>query len=233
MTDLNTVNTPVDLENVQNADDLRCELKDLDKTISDNATLGAGELREVDNASNAVEKVVEGTVKPQVVKTTTYREVIKEKYQIEFLPPDKVENVKCEAVTEGELPNLLDVTKRMLNTLTDIRGAGLAGPQIGINKSFFVWWKDAETPQVVYNPIYYPESSSWMHTYEKCLTYGANFYRVKRFKRVRAVWYENENDKLVKKIRVMAGNDSIVYQHETDHLKGLTIGMIGELLKTK
>jgi peptide deformylase len=159
---------------------------------------------------------------------TTFRQILRDKYQVEFTHPKDIEERMCAPVTEEDLEELVPLTKKMLNILTDLRGAGLAGPQVGSYKRFFVWWQGQE-PRTTYNPEYYPEGSPTF-TRESCLTYGKDIYKVKRFKRIRAVWYENDNGKLVKRFAQMGGGDAIVFQHETDHTKGITIAMKGELI---
>jgi peptide deformylase len=183
----------------------------------------------LDNVQNA-----EGqpSVEPQGTKSVTLRQILKEKYDLEFSSPEDVEQ-SCTLVTNEDLPGYVELTKKMLKALTDIQGAGLAGIQVGVRKAFFVWWKRDQTPQVAYNPAYYPSSKKKTFVGERCLTYGVNLYKVSRYKEIRAVWFENEDSKLVKKSALMSGDNAIVFQHETDHTNGVTINVKGELIQMK
>jgi peptide deformylase len=149
-------------------------------------------------------------------------------------PPNEVEGAECEEMTiEDITQEHIDRTRNMLKLLAEINGLGLAAPQIGIKKKFMVYWDARQnTPYVCYNPKYYPDGhqTAWA---EKCLTYGELTFAVKRYKAIRAVWWEYDPDKeqLVKQSKTLKGLQGEVFQHETDHLEGKTIAQIGVLLK--
>jgi peptide deformylase len=96
-----------------------------------------------------------------------------------------------------------------------------------------VYWDTRQNmPYVCYNPKYYPGSYqvTWA---EKCLTYGLFTFAVKRWKEVRAVWWEYDPfvGKLIKRAKPLKSLQGEVFQHETDHLNGITIAQQGVLLR--
>jgi peptide deformylase len=157
----------------------------------------------------------------------------KKEHAIVFAKPEEVEGVVCEDVTiEDITPEHLDLTKRMLKLLAQINGLGLAAPQIGIKKKFFVYWDTrTNTPHCCYNAKYYGNRSTatWG---ERCLTYGQLMFAIKRYKSIQAVWYEYDPDKheLVKRTKSMSRLEAEVFQHETDHLNGETLATKGILI---
>jgi len=155
------------------------------------------------------------------------------RHDITFAKTEEVERVVCTDVVEADCDDAhIDLTKRMLRLLSDIDGLGLAAPQIGIKKNFFVFWDHLNNPRVRYNPKYYPDGHSATAWHEKCLTYGNQPYRIKRYKTIRAVWFEYdfETKKLVKVTKQLKGRDCQVFQHETDHLNGHTIATKGSIV---
>lgn len=149
---------------------------------------------------------------------------------IVFSKPVDVENVVCEDVVASEITEEhIDLTRKMLRLLASINGLGLAAPQIGINKKFFVYWDTRQNvPHVCYNSKYYGsgKKSAWV---EKCLTYGKLSFAIRRFKYIQAVWWEYDPDlkSLVKRTRALRDLEAEVFQHETDHLNGKTIATEG------
>jgi len=161
-------------------------------------------------------------------------EAAKQEHAIVFSKPIEVEGVECDEVTiEDITPEHLDLTKRMLKLLAQISGLGLAAPQIGIKKKFFVYWDTrTNTAHCCYNAKYYPGEGKAVWG-EKCLTYGQLMFAIKRFKTCQAVWWEYDQDKnvLVKRTQRLRGLEAQVFQHETDHLNGKTIATNGVFVK--
>lgn len=175
-------------------------------------------------------KEEEGFFSPQSLEENA------EKYNIRLVSFEEVEKLTekdVEAVSASDItPEFLDLTKRMLKYLVEIGGLGLAGPQLGMKKAFFVYWTDHDDPRVIYNPSYYPDSNAKIYKVEGCLTYTNLRFAVERFKRIRAVWYEyDEKEGLIKRSRSLSGQDAEVFQHETDHCKGKTIAQIGRIYR--
>ncbi|MCA1806502.1 MAG: peptide deformylase [Actinobacteria bacterium] len=156
-------------------------------------------------------------------------------YDIKISAPDFVENVDCKEMTVDDITEEhVDLTKRMLRFLTDINGLGLAAPQIGLQKRFFVYWDENVRPHVIYNAKYYPHQKKKESWVEKCLTYGDLQFGVSRYKYIAAVWWEYDPDshELYKVMKKLLGQDAQVFQHETDHINSRTIALHGTVQGT-
>ena len=155
---------------------------------------------------------------------------------ITFAKPEDVEDVECEDIVLADItPEHIDLTKRMLKLLAEINGLGLAAPQIGIKKKFFVYWDSRDNvPHCCYNAKYYIGQGKAVWG-ERCLTYGQLVFAIKRYKSVQAVWWEYDADKheLVKRTKRLRGLEAEIFQHETDHMYGETIATKGKLIIRK
>jgi peptide deformylase len=104
----------------------------------------------------------------------------------------------------------------MISTMYAQSGVGLAAPQVGQNVSLFVM--DAGSLRVCINPSIVNSSSDLVDSLEGCLSMPGINGTVKRHKNI-TVEYRSENWEL---IRVsLNGLESIVFQHEFDHLSGI------------
>ena len=161
---------------------------------------------------------------------------IEEGYKPIFTSPEVLESLRPEdikAITiEDITPDFLEQTKKMLRYLSDFSAAGLSGVQVGDNRSYFVYWNEKAEPRAVYNPNYYPNSNAKTSFIEECLTYGRNLkFFVRRYKRIRASWYEYDPEQgLVKRSKALSGFDAEVFQHETDHCHAKTVAQVGQVI---
>jgi peptide deformylase len=156
--------------------------------------------------------------------------VAQKKYDITLSEPSFVEGAECDEMTVEDITEEhLELTKKMLRFLSDVKGLGLAAPQIGIKKKFFAYWDESLNPHVVYNPKYYAAEKKQETWVEKCLTYGDLKFVIKRFKYLSAVWWEFDPEKkeLYKVTKRLRGLNAQVFQHETDHVNGETIATKG------
>jgi len=156
-----------------------------------------------------------------------------------LVPEEQVESAICTAVTELEaLEYMNSVVPDMINLLTLENGKGLAAPQVGINKKFFILRLEDGSIKTYFNAKYY-DNATRTQSVEGCLTYPNDFYKVKRFKSITAPHDEIINQKLVLVRKIMRGIDAIAYQHECQHHggsygdKAITIKMIGELVGSR
>ena len=110
-------------------------------------------------------------------------------------------------------------------------GAGLAAPQIGINRRFF-GLKKGKNIRVLINPEILgtwgrrvlPMMSSEQgeeEFLEGCLSFPDIFGQVKRFLKIKVRWQEIVEGELVSFEKVLEGFEAIVWQHESDHLDGI------------
>lgn len=143
---------------------------------------------------------------------------------------EDVENVKCEDINEEEAEEYKELAEQMIEFAVQNGGMGLSAPQIGIHKKLIVWEGKEDTFHIGFNPNYYPDGKD-TNTVEGCLSYPDEQYFLGRKKSIRAVYYAlNQGGRLVKITRKMTNDEAIVFQHETDHVYGITIAMKGKKL---
>ncbi|MHB8189119.1 MAG: peptide deformylase [Ferrimicrobium sp.] len=118
-------------------------------------------------------------------------------------------------VIDGSLDRLFD---DMIATMNVAPGVGLAAPQVGVAKRFFVY-DIGDGPGVVVNPVIQETSGLW--TYEEgCLSVPGYFWEVQRPNRVVMTGLDRNG-----KEQVIEGSELLgrVLQHELDHLDGVLL----------
>lgn len=127
-----------------------------------------------------------------------------------------------------------DITKsllhKMVNTCMLDDGIGLAAPQIGVFKRLFIVrdmnddrkWLDTFT--TYFNPSFQALTSDKAVDMEGCLSVPGGAVNVARYTSIQATWWEmNEAEKLEKQTVLLADMPARVFQHELDHLNGISI----------
>ena len=134
---------------------------------------------------------------------------------------NKVEGCKCKPVAMKNLAQTIDQADEMYNFMIKNNGAGLAAPQVGILKTFFVMkdWRGADY-QLIINPRIWGKSEKQGTFEEGCLTYKGEYRFVKRPKQIKAEWTNEQGKRIFRKL---TGQESQVFQHEEEHLEGVTI----------
>lgn len=169
----------------------------------------------------------------------TYEEIDKsvpEENKLELLFKNAVENVICEDIIEDEIEKYILLSQAMIEFVVKNGGVGLSAPQIGINKKLIVWQGKENLFHIGFNPTYFNKDNKLINTIESCLSYPDEeyFLEKKRRKYIQAVYYAiNQNNKLIKIARPMRNEEAIIYQHEVNHINGITIAMIGKKIINK
>lgn len=135
---------------------------------------------------------------------------------------------------DDELLNIID---DMAETMMIREGIGLAAPQIGLNKRFFLFIsdfaEDRETVdiKVAINPQILEEEGETI-TFEGCLSYPDYFAKVRRALMVKVRYQDVDLNKVEEEFTGLAAR---VFQHELDHLDGIQFidRMIPDTLKHK
>ena len=111
----------------------------------------------------------------------------------------------------------------MIQFMKDERGLGLAANQIGITKRFFAIGHETfdtfQKPAIIWNPQIINFSEEKVIDVEGCLSFKDVFVKVERPK-VIEVQYETTQGKT--KFAKLDGMESKCFQHEFDHLDGIT-----------
>lgn len=127
---------------------------------------------------------------------------------------------KCEPVKPEEINDeLRSVLNEMFETMISANGVGLAAPQVGINKRFFVAMADDEIRRVFINPTIIKTSTDLVDYEEGCLSIPGVYENIKRPSKV-SVSATNENGKHFT-IEEADGILARIIQHENDHLDGV------------
>ena len=127
--------------------------------------------------------------------------------------PNEVLLQQCEEVDL----NIIDISKYidgMVNLMKAHRGIGLAAPQIGLNYRFFMM----ETDMYI-NPVILEKSEDIVIDTEGCLSFPGLSMRVKRAKKVIVEYMDIEGKRKEGKF---VNYMSRCFQHELDHLNGIT-----------
>jgi peptide deformylase len=111
----------------------------------------------------------------------------------------------------------------MIKLMLDERGMGLAANQIGITKRFFAIGHDSfdtfQKHAIIWNPQVINSSEEKVIDVEGCLSFKNVFVKVERPKIIE-VQYETTQSKT--RFAKLDGMESKCFQHELDHLDGIT-----------
>ena len=111
----------------------------------------------------------------------------------------------------------------MIKLMLDEKGMGLAANQIGITKRFFAIGHDSfdtfQKHAIIWNPQVIKASEEKVIDVEGCLSFKGIFVKVERPKTVE-IQYETTQGKT--RFAKLNGMESKCFQHELDHLDGIT-----------
>lgn len=105
----------------------------------------------------------------------------------------------------------------MVDTMRDVEGIGLAGPQVGENLRLFVVEDKPGIVRKVINPEFLEHQSEEAENEEGCLSVPGIHKKVKRKKEIK-IQYQNEKGETI--VEVASGLLGRAFQHEFDHLEG-------------
>ncbi|MBP3366575.1 MAG: peptide deformylase [Treponema sp.] len=127
---------------------------------------------------------------------------------------------KCEPVLQEEINDeFRALLNEMFETMTSANGCGLAAPQVGIQKRFFVVIADDDVRRVFINPEITRTSVETSEYEEGCLSVPGFSEKIIRPSSV-SVSALDENGRRFS-IEDAAGLLARVIQHENDHLDGI------------
>lgn len=131
---------------------------------------------------------------------------------------DPVLRQRATPVTEidGSLHQLVD---GMVEAMYAVRGAGLAAPQVGVEKRLFVFDINDDGPRTIVNPTISETDGEWTYD-EGCLSVPGLYFTVMRPRSVLLSGWDLDG----KEVRVEATDlEARLYQHELDHLDGTLV----------
>ncbi len=143
---------------------------------------------------------------------------------------DPILHTACESFNprNTDFP-LKETIQEMFVLMEEKGGIGLAAPQVGINMRFFVMEMNGVT-RAVLNPKITWKNNELSNNTEGCLSYPGIIVRVVRPRSIR-VQFSTASGFTRKK--TLYGTDARCFMHEVDHLNGVVIGDIGELVSVR
>jgi len=134
---------------------------------------------------------------------------------------DRALRRKCRPV-KGNGPVITRLIERMLVTVKNQEGVGIAAPQVGVNRRLILVQrldKEPETPFVAYrNPEITRMSKATVVGWEGCLSIPAGFGRVRRARSIVIAFDDAGGNRCEEKVK---GFTARIFQHEIDHLDGV------------
>lgn len=122
-------------------------------------------------------------------------------------------STEVEVITE----EILEILNNMVETMHDVKGIGLAAPQVGVNKRMFVLDIGDRKVRKVINPKleYFGDI---IECEEGCLSVPGIYRGVKRPERVVITYLDANGETVVEEATELLGR---AFQHEYDHLDGI------------
>lgn len=147
--------------------------------------------------------------------------------ELKLVNSELIEDCDCEEITQDEFEEIKTLGEAMIKKCIELGGVGLAAPQIGIFKKMFVWKNSENTFQIAINPKYFMKEKKRTNIIEACLSYPERTYYMSRYKKISASFYVLKDGELQRIYRTLSGRQAYIFQHETDHINGITIAMKG------
>ncbi len=113
---------------------------------------------------------------------------------------------------------LVNLVEEMFETMYEAPGIGLAAPQVGVGKRFFVY--DAgDDPQVLLNPTITGSDGEWVFE-EGCLSIPGQHFAITRPKEIEVKGIDLDGNEVVFEADELLAR---LIQHELDHLDGVLL----------
>jgi peptide deformylase len=117
---------------------------------------------------------------------------------------------------DGRVASLVD---RMIDTMYDANGLGLAAPQVGVGKRLFVYELEDQPLRTVINPTVVEARGEWEYE-EGCLSIPGLFFPIVRPKEIHITGWDLDGDE----VSIEADElEARCLQHELDHLDGILL----------
>jgi peptide deformylase len=111
----------------------------------------------------------------------------------------------------------------LIHLMIHSKGMGLAANQIGITKRFFAIGYESfdvfKKPAIIYNPVLVNADDEQELGLEGCLSFPGVLLQVSRPKTIMVKYQNNKGEFLLSRLE---GLEARCFQHELDHLNGVT-----------
>jgi peptide deformylase len=130
---------------------------------------------------------------------------------------DPVLKTRTPDVTEID-GKIVRLAEEMVQVMYEAPGLGLAAPQVGVQKRFFVYDLGDETgPHTIVNPTILESRGEWVYD-EGCLSIPKLYVEIARPKELLVTGYDLDGNELTIEADELLGR---LIQHELDHLDGI------------
>lgn len=130
---------------------------------------------------------------------------------------DPVLRQRADEVTDIDA-RLVKLCEDMLETMYEAPGLGLAAPQVGVQKRFFVY-DVGDGPAVLINPVITESDGEWEYL-EGCLSVPGMSFEIVRPKRVAVSGIDLDGNEVTFEADELLAR---LFQHELDHLDGVLL----------
>lgn len=126
-----------------------------------------------------------------------------------------------EEVKTSEIKKLKKTVEEMISTMKEANGLGLSAIQVGLPKRFFIMHDivDSKEDIVCINPKILETFGNKVKQPEGCLSFPALFLKVPRYDKIVVEFTDLDNKT---EVHILEGLIAQVFQHELDHLDGIT-----------
>lgn len=137
------------------------------------------------------------------------------------------QEVSMDEIMSSPFQNFLE---DMIDTLHQSGGVGLAAPQVDVSKRVFVMESGRNVPlTVVINPkVEYLAQHGKKSSTEGCLSIPGKRATVQRYNRIHMTYLDRNGDQISEEA---TGFKAIIAQHEYDHLNGVLIVDVMDLME--
>ncbi|MCS7213674.1 MAG: peptide deformylase [Candidatus Calescibacterium sp.] len=119
-------------------------------------------------------------------------------------------------------PEIKSNLTKLFDLMYEKDGIGLAATQVGIHQRFFVYdlSEEKNSPKIAINPRIIWKSPEKIIYNEGCLSIPGLRLNVERSKKIKVVWIDENGLEQQKEVEDL---ESVLFQHEIDHLDGKLI----------
>jgi peptide deformylase len=144
--------------------------------------------------------------------------------------PDTILKQKAESWDFEQHVNAAVIEREMLETMKVHNGIGLAANQVGLLRRVFVMKLSDGREMGFFNPTILVGDNADIQGEEGCLSFPNLWLKVARSDKITAMYLDNTGKRCIIELE---GIDSRCFQHELDHLDGITFTEYVSDLKLK
>jgi peptide deformylase len=115
--------------------------------------------------------------------------------------------------------NAADIEREMLELMKARNGIGLAANQVGLLHRVFVMQTQDGREFSCFNPYVLQGDNNFVEEREGCLSFPDLWLKIKRHNKITAAYLDNTGKQCIIELE---GIDARCFQHELDHLDGIT-----------